>query len=68
MAKVVRKLGIVRKPGFLYFINSDGDVARVKKGSKRKELVKRVGFKRRKGFLAFLDKNGDIAEAKMKRR
>ena len=68
MASVVRKLGIKRKPGYLYFINTDGNVARVKKGSKRKEEVKKTTITREKGFLYFLDKNGDISRARMKRR
>ena len=68
MVTLVKKLGIKRAPSYLYFIDKDGNVARINKGSKRKETVKKTNVKREKGFLFFLDKNGDISKSRMKRR
>lgn len=67
MATVVKVLNVKRMPGYLYFINTDGDVARVKKGSKNKSVVKKTTVKREKGYLYYLNKDGNIARSKMKR-
>ena len=72
MAQKVEKIGVEREEGYLYFLDKQGDVSRVKmarggkKGGKA-EKVKKVGLKKEKGFLYFLDKQGDIARAKMAR-
>ena len=68
MGTVVKKLNITRAPGYLYFINKDGDVARFKRGTKTKSVVKKTSLKKEKGFLYFLDGNGNISRTKMKRR
>lgn len=73
MAQKVAKAGVRRQDGFLYFIDTQGDVSRApmarggKKGGRR-EKVARVGVNKEKGYLYFLDKAGDVARAKMKRR
>ena len=73
MAKKVAKVGVKKKPGFLYFVDKKGNVscakmARGKKKGKAKiELVAKVGIKKEKGFLYFIDKQGDISCAKMAR-
>ena len=44
MGKVVLKCGIKREPGYLYYINKDGNVAMVKmnrKGRKKKKAAKK---------------------------
>ena len=70
MAEKVLKVGVKREDGFLYFIDKDGDVAKVqmarggKKGGKPKKVAK-AGVKKQKGYLYFLDKKGDISRAKM---
>ncbi|ACC97773.1 hypothetical protein Emin_0211 [Elusimicrobium minutum Pei191] len=70
MAEKVQKVGVTREDGFLYFIDKDGDVAKVqmarggKKGGKAKK-VEKTGIKKEKGYLYFLDKKGDISRAKM---
>lgn len=70
MAEKVLKVGMEREDGFLYYIDKDGDIARVqmarggKKGSKPKK-VEKCGIKKEKGYLYFLDKKGDISRAKM---
>ena len=73
MAEVVCKCGIKRQPGFLYFVNKDGNCARVamaragKKSSKKQEVLHRCGIKRKSGYLYFIDKKGNAAMAKMAR-
>lgn len=70
MSETVKKVGVEREEGFLYFIDKDGDVSRVqmarggKKGGKAKKVAK-VGITKEKGFLYFLDKKGNISKAKM---
>ena len=71
MAEQVLKVGVEREEGFLYFIDKDGDIAKVamarggKKGGKAKK-VEKTGIKKAKGYLYFLDKKGDVSRAKMK--
>lgn len=70
MSEIVKKLGLKREEGFLYFIDKDGDVAKVqmarggKKGGKAKK-VEKTGIKKEKGFLYFLDKKGNVSKARM---
>ena len=70
MAEKVLKVGMDREDGFPYYIDKDGDIARVqmargrKKGGKPKK-VEKCGIKKEKGYLYFLDKKGDISRAKM---
>ncbi len=70
----VAKLGVKRESGFLYYIDTDGDVARApmartgtKGGKKKPEKVAKAGVKREKGYMYFLDKDGDASRAKMAR-
>ena len=73
MGEVVCKCGIKRQPGFLYFVNKDGNCARVamaragKKSSKKQEVLHKCGIKRKSGYLYFIDKKGNAAMAKMAR-
>ncbi len=70
--KLVKKVGVKRQKGYLYFIDKRGDVSCAKmargnkKGGKPKKVAK-VGLKKEKGFLYFLDKKGDISCAKLVR-
>ena len=74
MAKVVAKVGIVREPGYLYFVDKNGNVARAKasvggkKGGGKIQVVEKVGVKKQKGCMYFVDKKGNIAEVKMNRK
>jgi|FLOH01.1.fsa_nt_gi hypothetical protein len=68
-------IGIEREPGYLYFIDKQGDVSRVKmarsrsdKGPKKHEKVEKFGIQKEKGYLYYLDKNGFVARKLMKRR
>ena len=73
--EVLAKAGIKREPGWLYFLDKQGNAARVpmargkkQKGAKKKpEVLFKAGIKREKGFLYFIDKAGNISRAKMAR-
>lgn len=74
MAQKVAKLGVKKEPGFLYFVDKDGDVSRapmVRGGSKgrkqRPSKVARAGVSKESGYLYFVDSNGDVSRAKMAR-
>lgn len=73
MAEKVAKVGVKREDGYLYFIDKQGDVSRVKmarggkKGGKPQKVAK-AGIKKAAGYLYFIDKSGDISRAKMVRR
>lgn len=74
MAEVVKKVGVKKKKGFLYFVDKRGNVACApmsragrKKGRAKITVVAKVGVKKQSGFLYFIDKRGDVARAKMAR-
>jgi len=72
MAEKVKKLGIKRQKGYLYFVDKKGDVscakmARGKKKGGSPKKVEKCGIKKKKGYLYFIDKKGDVSCAKMKR-
>ncbi len=73
MAEKVAKVGVKKEDGYLYFVDKDGDVSRVKmarggkKGGKPQKVAK-VGVKKEEGYLYFIDKDGDISRAKMVRK
>lgn len=65
----VKKAGIKRDKNYIYFVDTDGDIAKSKRGVKsRQQKVKRTRIKKQKGYLYFIDTDGDIAKSKMKRR
>jgi len=72
MAEKVVKLGLKRKPGYLYYVDKQGDVscakmARGKKKGGNPEKVAKCGIKKKEGYLYFIDKQGDVSCAKMVR-
>ncbi len=73
MAEVVKRTGVKREKGYLYYMDKQGDVSRAKmarggkKGGKPQKVMK-AGVKRQEGWLYFIDKNGNICRAKMARR
>ncbi|MFH1128403.1 MAG: hypothetical protein WAW67_05510 [Candidatus Omnitrophota bacterium] len=72
MAKKVKKVGIKREKGYLYYLDKQGDVscAKMARGSKKggsPKKVEKCGIKREKGYLYFIDKQGDVSCAVMKR-
>jgi len=73
MAQKVAKVGVKKEEGYLYFVDKDGDVSRVKMARGRKkggkpQKVATVGVKKEDGYLYFVDKNGDVSRAKMARK
>jgi hypothetical protein len=72
MAEKVAKVGVKREPGYLYFVDKNGNVSRAKmaRGASRKkgsEVVARADVQKESGYLYFVDKQGDISRAKMAR-
>ncbi len=70
MAEKVHKVGVIRKTGYLYFIDEQGDISRtvMARGSKKDnkpEKVVRIGLEKEEGYLYFIDKKGDISRAEM---
>jgi hypothetical protein len=64
--KAVR-LGIAREKGFVYFIDTDGDVARAALGATRLGVPRKVtslGLARDPAYLYFIDADGDVARVK----
>ena len=70
---VVASTGIDKEPGYLYFLDTNGDVARVKmarrgeKTSKKQEVLAKIGVKRKQGYLYFIDSDGNVAQSRMAR-
>lgn len=74
MAEKVAKVGVKKQGGYLYFVDSRGNVSRAKmarggrkKGRQKQELVAKVGVKKERGYLYFVDDRGDVSRAKMAR-
>ena len=73
MAHTVKEVGIQKEPGYLYFVDKNGDVARTpmaRRGHEKaggKEIVAQAGITKEKGYLYFVDKAGNIAAARMLR-
>lgn len=72
MAEKLINTGVNREAGYLYYLDKEGDISRVKmaRGRARKgypEKVKTAGVKREDGYLYFIDKQGDVSRAKMLR-
>jgi hypothetical protein len=78
MSKKIARAGIEREPGYLYFVDKQGDISRSsmarggrgskKRGGTQTKKVARVGVRKEKGYLYFVDRDGDVARAKMVRR
>ena len=73
MAEVLAKTGIKRQSGWLYFVDKNGNAARVQmarkgvKTSKKQEVLFKAGIKRQDGFLYYIDKAGNVCRTKMAR-
>ncbi len=74
MAAKVISSGIKKEPGFLYFLDKEGDISRIKMARGRKridnksaEKVANLKIKREEGFLYFIDKQGDVSKVVMTR-
>ncbi len=72
MADIVKKVGIIREKGYLYFIDSEGNIARseMSRGKTRKkgsQKVHETHIQREPGYLYYITKEGDVARTKMSR-
>tara|TARA_B100000686_G_scaffold224729_1_gene231909 strand:- start:268 stop:495 length:228 start_codon:yes stop_codon:yes gene_type:complete len=72
MADKVKTTGVTKESGYLYYLDKNGNVSRVKmaRGANKggsPEVVANAGVQRESGWLYFIDKDGDISRAKMAR-
>ncbi|MDR2351147.1 MAG: hypothetical protein LBD56_00485, partial [Endomicrobium sp.] len=76
MAEKVKKVGVKRESGYLYFIDKQGDISRSvmsrggkKKGGKPPKVTKveKLELNKEKGYFYFIDKQGDISRSAMSR-
>ena len=72
MAEKVKTTGVTKQSGYLYYLDKNGDVSRVKmaRGANKggsPEVVTNAGVNRESGWLYFIDKDGDVSRAKMAR-
>ncbi len=73
MANTVCKCGIKRESGWLYYVDKNGNAARVtmkragKPYKKKIEVMHKCGIKRKNGCLYYVDAKGNVAETKMAR-
>jgi len=72
MAEVVKRTGVTKEKGYLYYLGKNGNVwrsqmARAGKGGGNAEEVAQAGVTRESGYLYFIDKNGHVARSPMAR-
>lgn len=72
MAEKVKRVGVRKSSGFLYYLGKDGNVwrskmARAGKGGGNAEKVADAWVTRQQGYLYFIDKDGDVSRARMAR-
>ena len=73
MAEKVKKTGVTKEAGYLYYLGKDGDVWRTKmaRGGKKTgggpEKIADAGVTREDKFLYYSDKDGDVARSEMAR-
>ncbi len=67
MSEKVHKCNIKREAGYLYYIDSSGNVGRFLRGKKEKEIVcpNDGNFTKESGWMYYLDKNGDVSRCRM---
>jgi hypothetical protein len=63
----VKKVGVQKKRGHMYFIDKDGDISSATVTSGKVQKVAEVGIERQPGYYYIIDKEGDVACAKMSR-
>ena len=72
MAEKVKSTGVTKQSWYLYYLDKNGNVSRVKmaRGANKggsPEVVANAGVNRESGWLYFIDKDGDVSRAKMAR-
>ncbi|MCK4670731.1 MAG: hypothetical protein KAT43_06020 [Nanoarchaeota archaeon] len=70
-SRKVARLGLKKEPGFLYFVDRNGDVWAVNSIKsnieKEKKLVAKAGVQKKENCLYYLDTDGDVCEVQMNR-
>ncbi|MBW3012913.1 hypothetical protein KY340_01790 [Candidatus Woesearchaeota archaeon] len=73
ITKKIATIGIKREPGFLYFIDKNGNVcctlAKKFKSQKEKgiDIVANAKISKKQGCMYYVDKDGDVCEVQMSR-
>ena len=69
----VAEVGVNKEKGYMYFLNKEGNVSRVKMsrgksfaGKNTPEVVAETGVDREKGWLYYIDQDGDVSRAEPK--
>lgn len=71
--KTTLKLGLKKEPGYFYFLDKNGNAARIRMARKgqrtdrRPEVLIKCSIKRKTGHLYYIDKKGNVAFTKMAR-
>ena len=73
MAEKVKKVGITKEKGYLYYLDKNGHISCSKMARGNQEggnarVIEETGVTREKGFLYFIDKDGDVAKSPMARK
>lgn len=67
--EILYQTNIVRESGFLYFLNSEGDLCRrriaIKGERPQEEVLLEFKIKFMKGWLYYLDKDSNVVKTKM---
>ena len=72
MAEVVKRTGVTKEKGYLYYLGKNGNVWRsqMARGASKGGSAEKVAdsnVTREGGFLYFIDKDGDVSRAPMAR-
>jgi hypothetical protein len=60
---LIKKVGIQRQAGYIYFVDTEGDITRVRFGNKRiesREKVFKLGLKKNPAYYYYLDGRGNL--------
>ncbi|MGQ4874492.1 MAG: hypothetical protein ACP6IY_10525 [Promethearchaeia archaeon] len=65
-SEIVFHAGIKREPLYIYYIDKNGNIVKIKEGGKP-QIVLELNIEKEPGYVYFLDKNGDVARFKVKK-
>lgn len=60
----VAKVGVKKYPGFLYYVDRDGDVSQRNLALGDMKKIAKVGISQEPGYKYFIDEEGDISRYK----
>ncbi|MHA1699608.1 MAG: hypothetical protein ACTSWN_12260 [Promethearchaeota archaeon] len=67
-SELVYRAGIRKEPGYVYYIDKEGNIARVSKDGKEEEIVEETGIQKEPGYVYFLDPQGNVSRFKAEKR